>query len=109
MKGTSPLNCHNLELTAARSDFTDPLLTCACTCVCCGHTHVVAARIVYTLTSALALRGPLCAWRGSIWGLCSKPNGQPRWGRGTDWPVVQSTALSRGVSGASPGAPRSAE
>lgn len=61
VKGTSPLNCHNLELTAARSDFTDPLLTC----VCCGHTRVVAARIVYTLTSVLALRGPLHAWRGS--------------------------------------------
>ena len=47
----------SLRAAAARSDFTDPSLTCACTRVPWGLTRAVAAGIVFTLSSALALRG----------------------------------------------------
>lgn len=67
VKGTSPLNCHSLELTAARSDFTDPLLTCTCTRVPWGFTRGVAAGIVFTLSSALDLQAAACPAE-TIWG-----------------------------------------
>ena len=96
VKGTSPLNCHNLELTAARSDVTDRLLTCvlwAHACGCCPH----------CVHSDLSARPawPAACLAGITWGLCSKPNGQPRWRGAADWAVVQtlpSAEASRGTS-----------
>ena len=85
-KWRSPWNCHSLELTAARGDFTGPCSR-VCTrahgvhaCGCCRHSvHVLSTRSVR----------PLHAQRGSSGGLCSKPNGQPCWGC-AHWPIVQS-------------------
>lgn len=87
-KWRSPWNCHSLELTAARGDFTGPCSR-VCTRAHWGFTRVVAADIVFTSSLALALCGPCMPSGDHLGGLCSKPNGQPCWGC-ADWPIVQS-------------------
>lgn len=91
-----PLNCHSLELTAARA--TSQALLRVCTRAHWGFTRVVAADIVlHAVLSTRSVR-PLHAQWDHLGGLCSKPNGQPCWGC-ADWPIVQSLPSAEARSG----------